>query len=130
MLKRLILAATVAVALAGCGTVATLFTPPGSIPVASTLSPEAQAVQTTINEGNAALTAFNNAVGQQKVDGIITAAKRDAYLDKSDGYGELLDKAQKALRGGDILSAKTSADAVKKLITTLHREAATAARTP
>lgn len=122
-MKPFIVAACLA--LAGCGT---LFTNTGTIPVSQTLSPQAQQAQTAINEANVLLTAFNNAVGQEKVDGIITAAERDAYLDKSDAYGETLDKAQKALRGGDILSAKNQAELVKKLITTLHREVANAAR--
>src|ERR1044071_3775295 len=127
MLKRIILAATASLALAGCGT---LFTPTGTIPVSQTLSPQAQAAQTAINEGNVLLIAFNKAVGQQKVDGIITAAERDAYLDRSDAYGKNLDDAQKALRAGDVLSAKNQAELVKRLITTLHKEVANIARAP
>lgn len=127
-MKTLIVAACLA--LSGCGTMSTLFTPAGSIPVSQALSPQAQAAQTAINEGNVLLISFNKTVGQQKVDGIITAAERDAYLDTSDGYGKNLDDAQKALRSGDILSATNQAEMVKRLVIALHRKAAEAARAP
>lgn len=111
-------------ALTGCA----LFSPPGTIPVSQSLSVPAQAAQSAINEANAILIAFNNTVGQQKVDGVITAAERDAYLDKSDAYGEQLDRAQKSLRTGDVVTAKNQAELVKTLVTTLHKAVAAKAR--
>lgn len=105
-----------------------VFTPAGTIPVSESLSKPAQAAQTAINEGNVLLIAFNRTVGQQKTDGIITAAERDAYLDKSDKLGADLDKAQAALRAGDLVTAQDKAELTKTLILALHREVAAKAR--
>jgi hypothetical protein len=125
-MKWFFTAVIAALLLASCG----MFTPAGEIPVSEKLSVAAQAAQKAINEANVLLISFNNVVGQQKADAIITASERDVYLNRSDMYGEDLDKAQKALRAGDVVTAQNKAELVKKLIIALHREVAQAKRAP
>lgn len=107
-----------------------MFTQPGTVPVSEKLSPAAQAAQTTINEANILLTAAANVIAQNVVDGISTKDEGQKQIDQVRTYAAQVDRAQKLLESGDIVSAKNQAELAQKLIVTLHREVAARARKP
>ena len=114
---------TVATALAGCSAFA-----PAAIPVNQTLSQPAQQAQQALNEANIALTAAYSVLAQNMTDGIYTKAEGQSYLDRLNQMADQTDKAQAALKNGDILGAKTQAELLSKAIVALHREIAAKAR--
>jgi hypothetical protein len=112
--------------LAGCA----MFTQPGTVPVSEKLSPAAQSAQTAINEANILLTAAANVIAQNVVDGISTKDEGQKQIDQVRTYATQVDRAQKLLESGDIVSARNQAELAQKLIATLHREVAARARKP
>lgn len=111
-------------ALSGCS----VFTKPGEIPVSEKLSAPAQVAQTAINEANVLLAAVAKVIAQNAKDGISTKEEAQKLLDKVRKYSADVDKAKKLLDAGDIMSAKTQAELVNKLIVSLHREVTARAR--
>ena len=78
----------------------------------------------TVDEANAALTVLNRTIGNNAASGVWTKAHAQHYLDQSKEKGKDLDKAREALKLGNIASAQTQAEAVKKLVIALQKEVA------
>jgi len=114
--------------LAGCPSM----TQPLHAPVEATAESPAQKAtrlaHASIDEANAALTAFNVTIGNNAAAGIWTKAQAQEALDQSKELGKGLDVAREAMRLGDITSAATQAELVKKLLITLQRKVAEKAR--
>lgn len=119
----------IAAVLAACALLAGCVPRPLHDPAKETGEPPAvRAVRNVIDEGNALLTAVNRTI-QANVSGRVwTKAQAQPYLDESQALGKRLDQAREGLRLGNIDDAKTKADAVKVLITTLHAMVAAAGR--
>ena len=122
-MRKLLVAAVLGVSLAaGCAQLG--FSPTGTIPVDKTLSPQAQAIQTTINEGNVLATAVAKVAKDDFDGGIITSAEKDAVVIQLRKAREGLSTAQTLLRGGNLADAKSRADFEKSLILTLQKQLA------
>jgi hypothetical protein len=87
-----------------------MFTQPGTVPVSEKLSPAAQSAQTAINEANILLTAAANVIAQNVVDGISTKDEGQKQIDQVRTYATQVDRAQKLLESGDIVSARNQAE--------------------
>lgn len=110
--------------LPGCS----VLTPPGSVPVSQSLSPQAQAAQTAINEANILLIAASNVIAQNVVDGVSTKEEGRVLLARVKALAADVDRAQKLLVAGEVVTAQTQAELTRKLLVALHREVAEKAR--
>lgn len=94
----------------------------------STESTVVAGARTAVDEANAALTALNNVIGQNVVDGVWTKPQAQTYLDKSKAFGKQADDARALLRAGDPLKAENQAKLLRQAILVLHKEVAQQAR--
>lgn len=116
--------------LAGCGAAQGLFSPlhkEQAPEAAAAESPQAKALRLarfSIDEANAALTAFNQTIGGNVANQVWTPDEAQSYLDESKGFGKRLDQAREALRLGNIGDAQAQAEALRAAIIKLQQLAA------
>jgi hypothetical protein len=121
---RVIKAFALFLCLAGCAQMV----PFEPIAVPENLSEAGKAAQQLINEGNIALTAAYELVGERRKEKLITKGEAFKILNTLDDYSADLDKAQEILNLGNDLEAKGKAEVTKRLIDALRKTVAEKAR--
>lgn len=112
--------------LAGCAQLG--FSPAGTIKVDQKLSPEAQAIQKSINEINIDLNAAAKTIDQDALGGVLTKEQAKSLIEKVKEARDAVDQAQAYLDVGNLGDANQRLKIEKNISLEIQRALAAQAR--